>query len=191
MYSSRTCTSTIAAAAFKRDDSGALVPAFPKALYWSNHRHWDWALAPNEREKASFLKENILPMDEHGALRFVESGDGDEWLQDIRIRYVNGHTEAMMLPQIKYNDTTLLFCADLVPSVHHIPTAWVMAYDMRPLETLKEKRSLLQEAAANNWVLFLEHDPLIECCTVQQTERGIRVKDTFKLAELDEYLARK
>jgi glyoxylase-like metal-dependent hydrolase (beta-lactamase superfamily II) len=170
----------------KKDESGALVPAFPKALYWSNHKHWSAALSPNEREKASFLKENILPMEEHGLLRFVEAVDGAEWLQDIRIRYVNGHTDSMMLPQIHYNGRTILYCADLIPSVHHVPLAWVMAYDMRPLETLKEKKSLLQEAVANDWVLFFEHDPEVECCTLVETERGIRVKDKFALAELED-----
>ncbi len=171
--------------AIKRGEGGALVPAFPKALYWSNNKHWSAAIAPNDREKASFLKENILPIEVHGLLRFAEVGDGEEWLQDIRIRHVNGHTEDMMLPQIKYNDTTILYCADLIPSVHHIPTAWIMAYDMRPLETLREKKGILQEAVANNWVLYFEHDPLIECCTLQQTDKGIRVKDVFKLSELD------
>lgn len=169
----------------RRDEKGALVPAFPKALYWSNQQHWASAIAPNDREKASFLKENILPIEEHGLLRLVEGGDGDEWIQDIRVRHVNGHTDNMMLPQIRYNDTTILYCADLIPSTHHIPIAWVMAYDMRPAETLKEKKSLLQEAVANNWVLYFEHDPLIECCTLQQTEKGIRIKETFKLSELD------
>ncbi len=177
--------------AIKRDESGALVPAFPKALYWSNTKHFASAMAPNDREKASFLKENILPMEEHGLLRFAEVSDGEEWLQDIRIRHVNGHTDDMMLPQIKYNDTTILYCADLVPSVHHLPIAWVMGYDMRPVETLREKRSLLQEAVSNNWVLFFEHDPEIECCTLQQTDKGIRIKDTFKLEELDDYIASK
>ncbi len=171
----------------RRDDQGALVPAFPKAIYWSNAAHWSSALAPNEREKASFLKENILPMEEHGLLRFVDAADGEEWLPDIRIRQVNGHTDAMMLPQIRYNDITILYCADLIPSVHHVALPWVMAYDMRPLETLKEKRSLLQEAAANNWVLYFEHDPHIECCTVVQTERGIRVKETFALADIERF----
>ena len=173
----------------KKDESGALVPAFPKALYWSDHKHWESALAPNEREKASFLKENILPIEEHGLLRFVEAVDGAEWLPDIRVRYVNGHTDAMMLPQIRYNDTTILYCADLIPSVHHVPLAWVMAYDMRPLETLKEKKSLLQEAVANGWVLYFEHDPEVECCTLVETERGIRVKDKFALADLEQVVA--
>lgn len=174
----------------KKGENGALVPAFPKALYWSNHKHWLSALSPNDREKASFLKENILPMEEYGLLRFVETPDAEEWIEDIRIRYVNGHTDSMMLPQIRYNDTTILYCADLIPSVHHIPTAWVMAYDMRPLETLKEKKSILNEAVANNWVLYFEHDPVVECCTLQQTDKGIRVKDTFKLSELENYTQR-
>ena len=166
-------------------DGDKLVPAFKNALYWSNHNHWKSALAPNEREKASFLKENILPIEASGQLRFVETPDGDEWLQDIRLRYVNGHTDAMMLPQIKYNDTTILFCADLFPSVAHISLPWVMAYDMRPLDTLNEKHRILNEAVANNWVLFFEHDNVNECCTLQQTDRGIKVKETFKLSELD------
>lgn len=166
-------------------DGDNLVPAFKNALYWSNHNHWKSALAPNEREKASFLKENILPIETSGQLRFVETPDGDEWLQDIRLRYVNGHTDAMMLPQIKYNDTTILFCADLFPSVAHISLPWVMAYDMRPLDTLNEKQRLLNEAVANNWILFFEHDNVNECCTLQQTDRGIKVKETFKLSELD------
>lgn len=173
----------------RRDDAGNLVPAFPKALYWTNQKHWQSATTPNDREKASFLKENILPIEEHGVLRFIEGADGDEWLQDFRVRHVNGHTDDMMLPQIRYNDTTILYCADLIPSVHHLPLPWVMAYDMRPLETLKEKKSLLQEAVANNWVLYFEHDPEIECCTLQQTEKGIRIKQTFKLSELDDIMA--
>ena len=169
----------------KRDGQGNLVPAFPKALYWSNAKHWSAATMPNEREKASFLKENILPIEEHGLLRMIEVNDGEEWLQDIRIRHVNGHTEDMMLPQIKYNDRTILYCADLIPSIHHVPIAWVMAYDMRPADTLKEKRAILQEAVANNWILYFEHDPVNECCTLQQTEKGIRVKDVFKLSDID------
>ena len=161
-----------------------LVPAFKKALYWTNQKHWQWALAPNEREKASFLKENILPIEQSGQLRFIETVDGEEWLQDIRIRYVNGHTEAMMLPQINYNGKTLLFCADLFPSTAHISLPWVMAYDMRPLETLREKNKLLTEAVANKWILFFEHDPKNECCTLEQTDRGIKVKDIFALSEI-------
>jgi len=166
-----------------------LVPAFKKAFYWSNHKHWQAAIMPNEREKASFLEENILPIEQSGQLRMLDTQEGDEWLQDIRIRYVNGHTECMMLPQIKYNNTTLLYCADLIPSAAHVSLPWVMAYDMRPMDTLREKEKLLTEAVANNWVLFFEHDPKNECCTLQQTEKGIRVKEVFPLTEIDNKIA--
>jgi len=166
--------------AIKRDGE-KLIPTFKNAFYWSNEKHWQWAVKPNEREKASFLKENILPIQESGQLRFIDSADNTEWIDDIRIRYVNGHTEAMMLPQINYNGQTLLYCADLFPSTAHLPLPWVMAYDMRPLDTLSEKRRLLNEAAANNYTLFFEHDPQIECCSLQDTDRGVRLKDTFTL----------
>jgi glyoxylase-like metal-dependent hydrolase (beta-lactamase superfamily II) len=166
--------------AIKRDGE-KLIPTFKNAFYWSNEKHWQWAVKPNEREKASFLKENILPIQESGQLRFIDSADNSEWIDDIRIRYVNGHTEAMMLPQINYNGQTLLYCADLFPSTAHLPLPWVMAYDMRPLDTLSEKRRLLNEAAANNYTLFFEHDPQIECCSLQDTDRGVRLKDTFTL----------
>ncbi len=165
-------------------DGDKLVPVFKNALYWTNRQHWDSALAPNERERASFLKENILPIQESGQLRFIETADGDEWMPDIRIRYVNGHTDAMMLPQIKYKDTTVFFCADLFPSTAHISLPWVMAYDMRPLETLNEKAKILKEAVANNWTLFFEHDPVNECCSLVQTEKGVRLKDILKVAEI-------
>ena len=162
-----------------------LVPAFKNAIYWTNHKHFEMALSPNEREKASFLKENIVPMQESGQMRFVEAGEGEEWIEDIRIRYCNGHTESLMLPQINYNGTTILFCADLLPSTAHISLPWVMAYDMRPLETLQEKTRLLREAVANNWVLFFEHDPKNECCDLMQTEKGVRIKYTFLLSDID------
>ena len=161
-----------------------LVPAFPNAVYWSNKAHWDSALRPNEREKASFLKENILPIEESGKLSFVEAGDGEQWVNDIKIRIVNGHTDCMMLPQIKYNNTTLLFCADLVPSAAHISMPWVMAYDMRPLDTLNEKARILREAVDNNWVLFFEHDPKVECCTLTEEHGRIKIKETFMLDEM-------
>ncbi|RYD58691.1 MAG: MBL fold metallo-hydrolase [Sphingobacteriales bacterium] len=162
-----------------------LVPAFAKAQYWTTEKHWQSAMNPNEREKASFLKENIEPMQESGQLRFIDVADGEKWLPDFRVRYVNGHTDSMMLPQITFNGTTILFCADLVPSVAHISMPWVMAYDMRPLDTLKEKAQILTQAAEENWVLFFEHDPKVECCTLQKTDRGIRMKETFPLSELE------
>ncbi len=165
---------------------GKLVPAFKNATYWSNRKHWQSALAPNERERASFLKENILPIEESGRLKFIDVADGEEWLPDIRIRHVNGHTDNMMLPQVKCNGTTLLYCADLIPSSAHVSLPWVMAYDMRPLDTLNEKAKLLREAVANDWVLFFEHDPKNECCTLQQTDGRVKVKEIFRLSEMDE-----
>jgi glyoxylase-like metal-dependent hydrolase (beta-lactamase superfamily II) len=163
-----------------------LLPAFPNAQYWSNVRHWDWAVRPNDREKASFLKENILPIEESGQLSMLPVPDAGTavFSSAIRVRYVHGHTEAMMLPQIEYKGRTIVFMADLIPSVWHLPMAWVMAYDMFPMTTLSEKRSFLEEAVDNDWILFFEHDPLHECCTLQRTEKGIRMKEHFPLSAL-------
>jgi len=161
-----------------------LVPAFKQAVYWSNKAHWDWAVHPNDREKASFLKENIMPIQESGQLQFIDLPDGAEWLPGFRIRYVNGHTEAMMLPQIDYKDQVILYCADLLPSKAHISLPWIMSYDMRPLDTLNEKKQMLQEAADQNWLLFFEHDNTVELCSLQQTESGIKAVETMKLAEI-------
>jgi len=166
----------------KVDDK--LIPAFKNATYWSNENHWEWATNPNDREKASFLKENILPIKESGKLKFIETKEGIEFSKNISLRFVNGHTESMMLPQIKYKDKTIIFMADLLPSVAHIPIPYVMAYDTRPLETLKEKKSFLIEAQQKDFILFFEHDPEIECCSLQLTERGIRSKETFKLENI-------
>ena len=160
-----------------------LVPAFKNATYWSNERHWKWATEPNDREKASFLKENILPIQQSGKLKFIEEHPND-FPANIMIRQVFGHTEAMMLPQINYKGKTILYMADLLPSAGHIPLPYVMAYDMFPLTTLNEKKSFLTEAQQNDYVLFFEHDPAIECCTLQMTEKGIRMKESFKLEEL-------
>ncbi len=159
------------------------VPAFKNAIYWSNERHWKWATEPNEREKASFLKENILPIQESGQLKFIENNI-IEFPTGISIKQAFGHTDAMMLPQVNYKGKTIVFMADLLPSIAHVPLPYVMAYDMFPLTTLQEKKSFLAEAVQNDYVLFFEHDPLFECCSLQQTEKGIRVKDTFKLTEL-------
>lgn len=168
-----------------------LVPGFPNAVYWSNQEHWDWAVYPNDREKASFLKENILPIRESGQLQFATISAGlngklgeTNFMDNISIRFVNGHTQAMMLPQIRYKDKTIVFMADLLPSAGHIPLPYVMAYDMFPLTTLQEKKSFLQEAVQGNYVLFFEHDPLIECCTVRETEKGIRPDLFCKLEEV-------
>jgi len=161
-----------------------LVPAFKNATYWSNEKHWQWAVYPNDREKASFLKENILPIQESGQLKFVESDDGVQFSKNMRVRFAYGHTDAMMLPQIYYKDKTVVYMADLLPSTGHIPLPYVMAYDMFPLKTLTEKKAFLTEATEKEYILFLEHDPLNECCTLQQTEKGIRLKDTFSLDEI-------
>ena len=176
-------------------DGDKLVPTFKNATYWSNEAHWSWATHPNDREKASFLKENILPIKESGQLKFVNSQSsvinepdshlqGADFSQNISLRFVNGHTNAMMLPQIKYKDKNVVFMADLLPSAGHIPIPYVMAYDMFPLTTLKEKKSFLTEAANNNYILFFEHDPKIECSDLAQTEKGIRVGNTFLLKEI-------
>ncbi|MEP6711131.1 MAG: MBL fold metallo-hydrolase [Ferruginibacter sp.] len=164
-------------------DGEKLITAFKNATYWSNERHWKWATEPNEREKASFLKENILPIQQSGQLKFIETS-GAEFPEGIMIRQAFGHTDAMMLPQINYKGKTLIYMADLLPSAGHIPLPYVMAYDMFPLTTLNEKKSFLTEAQQNDYVLFFEHDPLIECCSLQMTDRGIRMKDSFKLSEL-------
>jgi glyoxylase-like metal-dependent hydrolase (beta-lactamase superfamily II) len=161
-----------------------LLPAFENATYWSNKQHWDWAVFPNEREKASFLKENILPIQESGQLKFIDAEDGVKFTDDFHIRLVNGHTDAMMLPLISYKGKKILYMADLLPSVGHLPIPYVMAYDMFPLTTLNEKKLFLNEALQNEYILYFEHDPVNECCNLQQTEKGIRFRDTFKLSEV-------
>lgn len=160
-----------------------LSPAFKNADFWSNRDHWSWATNPNPREKASFLAENILPIQESGRLKFVEDVQ-TPFGEDINIRYAHGHTEAMMLPQIQYKGKTILYMADLLPSVGHIPIPYVMGYDIRPLITMEERSSYWNEIVDNEYILFFEHDPINECCTLQHTEKGIRVKDIFKLDEL-------
>jgi glyoxylase-like metal-dependent hydrolase (beta-lactamase superfamily II) len=156
---------------------------FPNARYWSNEDHWLWATQPNAREKASFLRENILPMQESGQLKFVGEKDLSPFPQ-MDIFFASGHTDRMMIPKIKYKDKTICFMADLLPSSHHVPLPYVMGYDTRPLLTMQEKEAFLMEAASNNYILFLEHDPVHECCTVKQTERGVRLDQTFALKEI-------
>jgi glyoxylase-like metal-dependent hydrolase (beta-lactamase superfamily II) len=166
-----------------------LVPAFKHAAYWTNERHWRWATEPNDREKASFLKENILPIRESGQMRFIETDNAIDQipsgiLPGLSIRLANGHTDAMMLPQVSYKGKTVVFMADLLPSVGHIPIPYVMAYDMFPLTTLFEKKSFLQEAAAGDYVLVFEHDPVNACCTVEMTDKGVKMKRAFTLDDL-------
>ena len=166
---------------WKSDRSGYEI-AFPNATYWSSERHWEWATHPNAREKASFLKENILPIRESGRLKFIS--DGEELLPGFSVREVNGHTEGMLLPLIRYKDSALLYCADLIPSMGHVPLPWIMAYDMRPLVTLEEKTTILAEAADKGYFLFFEHDPVMECCSLTRTERGVKAGESFPLSAL-------
>jgi len=160
-----------------------LRPSFTKANYWSNAEHWNWATNPNPREKASFLEENIKPIQESGQLKFVEK-EKNPFGPDIQIRYAHGHTESMMLPQIKYKDKTILYMADLLPSVGHIPLPYVMGYDVRPLTTMEERKNYWEEIVDQEYILFLEHDAVNACCTLQHTEKGIRLKDSFQLSDI-------
>lgn len=156
-------------------------PTFKNATYWSHSKHWEWAIHPNPREKASFLKENILPIQESGQLKFV---DKDNYTLPFEFIDVYGHTEAMILPVIQYKNHKIIYMADLIPSAGHIPVPYVMAYDVRPLETLKEKEKILNFLLKENGFLFFEHDPRIELCNLQSTERGIRMKEELKLTDL-------
>jgi glyoxylase-like metal-dependent hydrolase (beta-lactamase superfamily II) len=203
MHGNDTLDASLSAAGFHRDEitdvflthlhfdhcGGALVynsderavPAFKNARFWSNRQHWDWAVNPNPREKASFLKENILPLQESGQLTFLEH---QELFPGFAVELVSGHTESMMLPVLDYKGHKVMYMADLLPSPVHVPTAWVMAYDTRPLLTMQEKQSILNACVDENRVLFFEHDKSIECATLIRTEKGIRVGETFALSEL-------
>lgn len=166
----------------KRSGDGFAL-TFPNAVYWSNHDHWSWATHPNPRERASFLKENIIPMEESGHLKFIDPQFKSPFSQ-FDIFYASGHTDKMMIPRIRYKEHTICFMADLLPSVGHIPLPYVMGYDTRPLLTLEEKAGFLKEAADRNYILFLEHDPQHECCTVKHTEKGVRLDKVFSLKEI-------
>jgi glyoxylase-like metal-dependent hydrolase (beta-lactamase superfamily II) len=157
-------------------------PAFKNAKFWSNKNHWQWATEPNPREKASFLKENINPIRESGQLNFIHRNALDEI--GFEVLFMDGHTEKQMLPKLQYQDKTIVFMADLLPTVGHIPLPYVMGYDTRPLLTIKEKDVFLKEAADKNYYLFLEHDAYNEVCTVQHTEKGVRLKETYKFTDI-------
>jgi glyoxylase-like metal-dependent hydrolase (beta-lactamase superfamily II) len=166
------------AVAFNSDRT-KLSTVFKNANYWSTENHWKWATEPNQREKASFLTENIMPIQESGQLQFVQRTGNftKNVFNNIDVLFVDGHTESMMVPHIQYKGKTLVFMADLLPSTGHIPLPYVMGYDTRPLITLEEKDNFLRQAALENYVLFLEHDSVNECCTLEQTEKGVRLKD--------------
>jgi len=167
----------------KYGSHGQYELTFPRATYWSNEDHWNWATVPNPREKASFLEENILPLQEHGALKFLELAK-KSLFPGFDFLTMDGHTDKQMLPKMQYKGCTLVFMADLLPSVGHLPLAYVMGYDTRPLLTIQEKQLFLEVAAREQYVLFLEHDSVNECCTVKMTEKGVRVDQTFRLNEL-------
>lgn len=165
-------------------DKTAYEPTFKNAVYHVGKTQWESALQPNAREKASFLKENILPMQEFGQLNLVEKES--ELLPGIHVRFVYGHTSGQMIPLISYKDKTIAYMADLLPSTAHVPIPYVMAYDIKPLETIIEKEKWLNEAEKNNWILFFEHDPEVECCTLKMTDRGIRVDETFRMVNFED-----
>jgi glyoxylase-like metal-dependent hydrolase (beta-lactamase superfamily II) len=168
-------------------DKTGYEPAFKNAKFWSNDKHWEWATKPNVREKASFLSENILPMQESGQLHFITRPEGDYLTQSelgFGIFFADGHTEKQMLPHIQYQDKTIVFCADLLATAGHIPIPYVMGYDTRPLLTMDEKTKFMTAAAENNYYLFLEHDAHNEIITVEKTEKGVRLKDRFTAEEL-------
>jgi len=158
-----------------------LIPAFKNATYWAGKKHWEWAMTPGTRETASFLKENILPIQESGQLKLVDK-EG-ELFPNFSVRFFDGHTDGQMIPFINYNGKTVVYIADMLPSVAHIPLPWIMSYDTSPKITMEEKKQILNEAAEKEYILFLEHDLNHECCTVQMTEKGARVKETFSLEE--------
>jgi len=163
-------------------DKTDYVPTFKNATYYTSRKQWEWATNPNNREKASFLKENILPIKEKGNLRLIEQ-DG-ELFPNVSVRLFYGHTDGQMIPLIRYKDSTVVFMADVLPSAAHIPLPYVMSYDTRPLITLEEKEKFLKEAAQNGYILFFEHDLYHEACTVEATEKGVRMKEAFEISKL-------
>lgn len=169
------------------EDRTGYKPAFKNANFWSNKDHWLWATQPNAREKATFFKENIIPIQESGQLKFTALPETD-LLKDsalgFDILFVDGHTDKQMIPQLKYKDKTIVFMADLLPTAGHIPLPYVMGYDTRPLLTFNEKEKFLNLAADNNYYLFLEHDAHNEIITLKHTEKGVRLKDTYTCKDI-------
>jgi len=168
-------------------DRTGYEPAFKNARFWSNEDHWKWATEPNPREKASFLKENILPIQESGQLNFLPT-PADDYLSNSElgfdVLFANGHTDAQMIPHIEYQGKKVVFMADLLPSVGHIPLPYVMGYDTRPLLTLEEKAQFLNTAADEGYYLFLEHDSVNELCTVKHTEKGVRLDEAYSFSDI-------
>jgi len=174
-------------ASFVDNRSGKTEVLFKNANYWSNQKHWDWATEPNQREKASFLQENLNPIKESGQLNFItEKKEGFNFYEELgfEILFVDGHTEKQMIPKIDYKNQELVFAADLIPTVGHIPIPYLMGYDVRPLVTIKEKKLFLDAAVKNNWLLFMEHDPHNEIISLKNTEKGVRLNNSNLFKEL-------
>ena len=174
-------------ASFVDNHSGKTEVLFKNANYWSNQKHWDWATEPNQREKASFLQENLNPIKESGQLNFItEKKEGFNFYEELgfEILFVDGHTEKQMIPKIDYKNQELVFAADLIPTVGHIPIPYLMGYDVRPLVTMKEKKLFLEAAVKNNWLLFMEHDPHNEIISLKNTEKGVRLNNSNLFKEL-------
>ena len=165
------------------DDNTGYELAFPNATYWTSKKQYDWATNPNRREKASFLKENIEPIEASGKLKLIE--DEGEFIPNIKFKLYNGHTDGQVIPHINVDGKTVVFMADLLPATAHIPMPWIMAYDTRPLLTLKDKERFFKEAVENNYILFFEHDLYNEACSLQDTPKGVRVD---KSGRLDEFI---
>jgi glyoxylase-like metal-dependent hydrolase (beta-lactamase superfamily II) len=168
--------------AVNKDNSGKLIPAFKNAYYWVHKSHWEWATFPNAREKASFLPDNILPLEQSGQLKFIE--DPGPFIKEtpfpFSIQLIDGHTEKQMLPLIEYQGEKILYAADLVPTVGHIPIPYIMGYDTRPLLTLKEKEQILRNSFEKEVLIYLQHDPHHQLISLQNTEKGIRMENHFK-----------
>lgn len=168
--------------AVSRLANGDLVPTFPNARYWTNAEHWATATQPNAREKASFLPENILPLHNHQVLHFAQ--DGQSLFDGFSVHFVYGHTQAMMLPKIRYGNRNIIYTADLIPSSSHVRLPYVMAYDMQPLYTLSEKETYLKQAAEHNDIFFFEHDPICQSATIRNTEKGYEIDQKGNLHDL-------
>lgn len=166
----------------KYNEANVLEIAFKNATYWTSKMQWDNAVKPNKREKASFLKENIIPIKESGQLKLIE--EDTEIYPGIELKIFNGHTLGQVLPHISYNNKTIVYCGDLLPTSAHIPIPYVMSYDMFPLQTLDEKELFLSEAVGNEYIIFFEHDIFHECCNLEITEKGIKAKFFLKLKEI-------
>lgn len=168
-----------------RSSDGKLVPQFPNAQYWTNESHYNWALHPNPREAASYLKENFVPLKEQGVLNYIDCANGEEWISDIRIQYCDGHTRSMMLLDMTVNGRRVLYAADLLPSYAHIGLPWVMAYDVEPLKTLKEKERLLNEIYDERGLIIFEHDAKNECASLKRDAKGrIRIEDIYSWSDV-------